>query len=72
MHLHELLRELNILPEEQREVIVLIAVAEFSYTEVARVLGIPIGTVMSRISRGRERLRRIFEESVRPCLRRVK
>jgi DNA-directed RNA polymerase specialized sigma24 family protein len=36
VHLHELLRELNNLPEEQREVIVLIAVEElFSYTEVA-------------------------------------
>jgi len=38
-------------------VLLLIAVEDFSYREAARVLGLPIGTVMSRLSRGREHLR---------------
>jgi RNA polymerase sigma-70 factor (ECF subfamily) len=53
----DLLRALAALPEEQRSVLVLIAVEDLSYEQAARVLGVPIGTVMSRLSRGRERLR---------------
>ena len=53
----DLLRGFAQLPEEQRSVLLLIAVEDFSYRETARVLGLPIGTVMSRLSRGRERLR---------------
>jgi RNA polymerase sigma-70 factor (ECF subfamily) len=48
---------LALLPEEQRAVLLLIALEEMSYQEVAATLGIPIGTVMSRLARGRERLR---------------
>jgi hypothetical protein len=40
-------------------VLLLIAVEDLSYEEAARVLGLPIGTVMSRLSRSRERLRRL-------------
>src|SRR5262249_19936908 len=47
------------LPDDQRTVILLVAVEDLSYEEAARVLGVPIGTVMSRLSRGRERLRRL-------------
>lgn len=68
----EVVRELNRLPQEQRQVILLIAVEDFSYAEAARVLGVPIGTVMSRLSRGRDQLRRVAQEPVRPGLRRVK
>jgi RNA polymerase sigma-70 factor, ECF subfamily len=53
----DLLRGFAELPEEQRSVLLLIAVEDFSYRETARVLGLPIGTVMSRLSRGREHLR---------------
>jgi RNA polymerase sigma-70 factor, ECF subfamily len=53
----DLLRAFSALPEEQRSVLVLIAVEDLSYEEAAHVLGVPIGTVMSRLSRGRERLR---------------
>jgi RNA polymerase sigma-70 factor (ECF subfamily) len=47
------------LPEEQRAVMHLVAIEELSYQEVAAVLGVPIGTVMSRIARARDRLRQI-------------
>jgi RNA polymerase sigma-70 factor (ECF subfamily) len=54
----DLLRAFAALPEEQRAVLLLVGVEDLSYQETARVLGVPIGTVMSRLSRGRERLRR--------------
>ena len=49
------------LPVEQREIVLLIALEDMSYAEVAATLGIPIGSVMSRLSRGRERLRSLME-----------
>jgi RNA polymerase sigma-70 factor (ECF subfamily) len=48
------------LPVEQREVVLLVGLEEFSYAEAAKALGIPIGTVMSRLFRGRERLRALL------------
>ena len=48
------------LPSEQREVLLLVALERMSYDETARALGIPIGTVMSRLARARERLRLIL------------
>ncbi len=48
------------LPAEQREVVLLVGLEEMSYAEVALALDIPIGTVMSRLSRGRERLRNLM------------
>jgi RNA polymerase sigma-70 factor (ECF subfamily) len=50
------------LPEEQRQVVLLVGLEELSYQEVAKILGIPIGTVMSRLSRGRDRLRHLMME----------
>ncbi len=50
-------RALRTLPAEQREVVLLVSIEELTYEEVSRALDIPIGTVMSRLSRGRERLR---------------
>jgi RNA polymerase sigma-70 factor (ECF subfamily) len=44
------------LPAEQREVLLLICVEDLSYQEAAQVLDVPIGTVMSRLSRAREKL----------------
>lgn len=73
----DLMRGLALLPEEQRSVLLLVGVEDLSYAEAAAVLEVPIGTVMSRLSRGRERLRHWMEEGTgapagRPLLRRVK
>lgn len=67
----ELAQALEQLPQEQREVILLVALDGMSYGEVAETLGIAQGTVMSRLSRGRQRLRRLMEEGA-PALRVVK
>lgn len=55
--LRDLDRAIVRLPEEQRAVLLLVALEDMSYDDVARTLGIPIGTVMSRLSRAREKLR---------------
>ncbi len=68
----DLVRAVGELPEEQRAVLLLVSVEDLSYAEAARVLGVPIGTVMSRLSRARERLRRITEGEPAIPLRRVK
>jgi RNA polymerase sigma-70 factor (ECF subfamily) len=73
----ELVRSLSLLADEQREVLLLVGLEQFSYAEAAEVLGVPIGTVMSRLSRARERLRVLLEAGTaggeRPAtLRRVK
>ena len=75
--LGELARSLSLLPDEQRDVLLLVGLEQFSYAEASEVLGVPIGTVMSRLSRGRERLRILLEAGSaggeRPAaLRRVK
>ncbi|EFI50029.1 RNA polymerase, sigma-24 subunit, ECF subfamily [Afipia sp. 1NLS2] len=56
MRYRELLKVLVRLPEDQRAVLLLVGVEDLSYADTARVLDIPIGTVMSRLSRARERL----------------
>ena len=52
---------LDLLPIEQKEIVLLVALEDMAYADVAQTLGIPIGTVMSRLSRGRERLRALME-----------
>ncbi|WP_319244534.1 RNA polymerase sigma factor [uncultured Propionivibrio sp.] len=49
------------LPDEQRAVVLLVALEDMRYADVAATLDIPIGTVMSRLARGRERLRQILD-----------
>ena len=58
--LNRVFRAINTLPKEQRDVVVLVTIQELSYQEAARALNIPIGTVMSRLARGRERIRTIL------------
>ncbi|OZA28455.1 MAG: RNA polymerase subunit sigma-24 [Hydrogenophilales bacterium 17-61-9] len=48
------------LPEPQREVMLLVGLEQFAYDEAARILGVPVGTVMSRLSRARERMRQML------------
>jgi len=57
----ELLRALAELPADQRSVLLLVGVEELSYADAARVLDVPIGTVMSRLSRARDRLHRLLD-----------
>jgi len=57
LSMRDLDRALRRLPDEQREVLLLVALEDMSYEEAARALEIPIGTVMSRLSRAREKLR---------------
>ena len=61
----EILAALDDLPSEFRSVVLLVDVEEFAYKEVAEILAIPIGTVMSRLSRGRALLRKHLAELAR-------
>jgi RNA polymerase sigma-70 factor (ECF subfamily) len=65
----DLQRALGTLAPEQREVVLLVALEDMTYADVSRALGIPIGTVMSRLSRGRERLRKVMDGASRSGLR---
>ena len=66
----DLQRALLVLAPEQREVLLLVALEDMTYADVSGALGIPIGTVMSRLSRGRERLRTLMSgEATRSGLR---
>ena len=61
----EILAAMNRLPDQFRAVLLLVDVQEFSYKEASGILGIPIGTVMSRLSRGRAELRAQLAESAK-------
>lgn len=60
LEIRDLERALALLPAEQREVLLLVGLEDMSYAEVAEVLGVPIGTVMSRLSRAREKMRALM------------
>jgi len=66
------LQALNALSEEQRSLLLLIGVEEFSYQQAADLFGVPTGTIMSRLSRARASLRAVIEGGTRMTLRRVK
>ena len=71
LEVRDLDRCLRALPPEQREVLLLVCVEELSYQDTAQVLDVPIGTVMSRLSRARERLGAL-QDAKQPLLHRVK
>jgi RNA polymerase sigma-70 factor (ECF subfamily) len=62
LELDELRRALAMLPDEQREALILVGAGGLSYDEVAEISGVPVGTVKSRVSRARDRLALIFAE----------
>lgn len=70
--IRELEAALDLLPAGQREIVLLVALSGMSYQECADALDLPVGTVMSRLFRGRERLRELLEGENRHPLRRVK
>ena len=63
---------LDKLPAQQREVLILVSLEEVSYRDAAEIIGVPMGTIMSRLSRARSTLRDILEERGTTVLRRVK
>jgi len=65
--LRDLGRSLEALSSERRRVVLLVGLEGMSYQEVADVVGIPIGTVMSRLARAREALRRLMLDGD-PCI----
>ena len=69
IELRDLARALDALPEEQHRVVMLVGLEGLTYEETAGVLGVPIGTVMSRLSRGREALRRMTDGEQRVARR---
>ena len=69
--LRDLASALERLPAPQREVLLLVALEQMTYDEVARSLGVPVGTVMSRLSRGREALRAEMDGRTPPSSLRV-
>jgi RNA polymerase sigma-70 factor (ECF subfamily) len=72
VELGDLAAALDKLPDDQRVVVLLVGLEGMQYQEVADILRIPIGTVMSRLSRGREALRRHMAGRAPVRLRRVK
>src|SRR5512142_910721 len=60
-HAIDLQRCLMRLPEEQREALLLVTLQDLGYEDVARITGVPVGTVMSRLSRARARLRELMD-----------
>ena len=72
LELRDLATALTRLPIEQREVILLVGLEGMSYGDAAKTLGVPIGTIMSRLSRGRESLRQLTARSETPRLRVIK
>lgn len=70
--LHDLQRALDALPADQREIVLLVSMEGLRYQEVAAILGIPEGTVMSRLSRARSQLRAWMYQGQAPSLRRIK
>jgi RNA polymerase sigma-70 factor (ECF subfamily) len=68
--LNELANAIGALPVDQRQVLLLVTLEGFSYAEAAKLLEIPIGTLMSRLGRARAKLRHLKDDG--PSLRSVK
>jgi RNA polymerase sigma-70 factor (ECF subfamily) len=67
LQLDEVRRAMAVLPEDQREALILIGAGGFSYEEVSEICGCAIGTIKSRVSRARDRLALILAEGSHPA-----
>lgn len=72
LELIDMEKALMMLSDEQREVVLLVGVEQLTYEETSRALSVPVGTVMSRLSRARERLRQITSGEAPASLKLVK
>lgn len=72
VELSQLSEAIASLPESQRQVLLLVGLEGFSYADAAEAIGVPVGTVMSRLSRAREDLRRILDGENVAQIRRIK
>jgi len=70
--LAELVRAIETLPPEQREALLLVTLEGIPYAEAAGIIGVPIGTLMSRLGRARAALRVLTGNPAEPHLRTVK
>lgn len=68
----DFMQALQWLTAEQRSIILLVGLEQLSYEQAAQVLDLPVGTVMSRLARARERLRQLMNGEAGPQLRRIK
>ena len=66
IHFNQTVTALMELPEEQRQVLVLVAIKGLSYRQAADILAVPIGTLMSRLARAREALRTAVDRREAP------
>ncbi len=69
LEVRDVLAALARLPDAQRAALSLIALEDFSYEQAAKIQGIPLGTLMSRLARGRETLRQMMHGDLRVPLR---
>lgn len=72
LELRDLTRALARLPADYREILLLVAVEGMRYAQIAEVLNLPLGTVMSRLSRARAQLHTLMSGETVPPLRRIK
>lgn len=70
--LRDLLQGLSRLSNDQREILLLVTLEGLRYEDVAVVMDVPVGTIMSRLSRARERLREFMKDETKIKLKRVK
>jgi RNA polymerase sigma-70 factor, ECF subfamily len=63
MGARDFLRAVGMLSPEHRQILLLVGLDDLGYREIAEELGVPIGTVMSRLARARERLRNLMESN---------
>lgn len=72
MLMDDIEKSINQLTDNQKKVLLLVSLEGFSYKEVSKILNIPLGTVMSRLSRAREIVKKGMEGEIAPTLRRIK